>query len=210
MTANQAEIFSTELNREGILLNQSKWVEGEQILRDLIPRMRARLKPDDPLLAIGLTSRANALRDLHRSAEAEPLNAEAIEILRKSLPADHPQLVNTEAVHAYLCLDNGKPIEAEKLAAHVIEIRSRPGAVVSPAVLGSIRSALGGALSAQKKFKDAEPLLLEGFLAIEADPKAFKRRRDDALERLIEHYQASGKPDEADTWRRRRKPPATR
>jgi len=206
LLGNDANTFAAEINRAVILIEQSKLIEADQILRALIPRMRTHLKDDDPMLGVGLTCRAAALWDLNRTAEAEPLNAEAIAIFRKRMPDDHPQVVNTEGNHAALLLANGKAIEAETLAARVVELRSRPGWVGNPARLGSSKSVLGGALAAQKKFAEAEPLLLEGFKMIEGDPKAVKRRRDDALERLIQLYESLEKPDEAESWRKMRAP----
>jgi eukaryotic-like serine/threonine-protein kinase len=203
---NDGNAFTAEVNRAVILIEQSKLGEADVALRDLIPRMRKHLAADDPLLGVGLTCRAAALWDLDRTAEAELLNAEAIEIFRKRMPDDHPQVVNTEGNHAALLLANGKAVEAEKLATRVVEIRSRPGWVGNPARLGSSKSVLGGALAAQKKFAEAEPWLLEGFRLIDGDPKAVKRRRDDAVERLIQLYVSLRKPDEADKWRKSRAP----
>jgi eukaryotic-like serine/threonine-protein kinase len=203
---NDAAAYTAEVNRAVILIEQSKLEDADVVLRDLIPRMRTHLAADDPLLGVGLTCRAAALWDLDRTAEAEPLNAEAITIFRKRMPDDHPQVVNTEGNHAALLLANGKVVEAEKLAARVVELRSRPGWVGNPARLGSSKSVLGGALAAQKKFAEAEPLLLNGFRLIDGDPKAVKRRRDDAVERLIQLYESLGKSDEADKWRKSRAP----
>jgi tetratricopeptide (TPR) repeat protein/tRNA A-37 threonylcarbamoyl transferase component Bud32 len=206
LPADHMSLFSTEINRAVGLLQQQKTVEGELILRDLLPRMRARLKPDDNLLGIVLTSRASALWELSRTADAEPINAEAIEIFRKTLPAEHPQVVNAEATQAQLLLANGKPAEAEKLAVRVVEIRSRPGWVGNPWRLGALKSVLGATRVARKQLAEGEALLLEGFKIIEADPKAIKIRRDEALERLIQYYESTGKTDEAATWRKLRTP----
>jgi tetratricopeptide (TPR) repeat protein len=201
LSVNHAETFRTEMNRAVILLQQDKLAEGEVILRELITRMRQHLSGDDPLLGAALMSQAAALLDLGRTGEAEPLSSEAIAIMCKTMPREHPQVVNAEGAHAAILLANGKPGEAETLANRVTEIRSRPGWVGNPARLGTIKSVMGGALAAQKKFAEAEPLLLEGFRTIESDPKADKRRRADALRRLVQLYDSLGKPEEANRWR---------
>ena len=69
-----------------------------------------------------------------------------------------------------------------------------------------MKSILGGALAAQGKYADAEPFLIEGFKSIDADPKAPKKRRVDALDRLIQMYESSGKPADAEPFRKMRGP----
>ena len=144
---------------------------------------------------------AAALYFLDRIAEAETLNGEAIAIFRKTLPPDHPMVVSAEGTQATLLLANGKPVEAEKLATHVAEVRSRPGWVGDRSWIGSAKSVLGAALAAQKKYDEAEPLLLEGFRMVDGDPRVDRRRRDEAIKRLIQLYESLGKPEEVTRWR---------
>jgi hypothetical protein len=75
------------------------------------------------------------------------------------------------------------------------------------------QSMLGGSLLGQKKYVDAESLLLEGYQGMkqrEAQiPKAGQARLREAVDRLIELYDGWGKKDEAARWRALRdgKPP---
>jgi hypothetical protein len=71
----------------------------------------------------------------------------------------------------------------------------------------SAKSVLGGSLLGQKKFADAEPLLLAGYQGVDAckskipaDPTG---PLTEALERLVQLYDAWGKKDQADEWRRK-------
>ena len=159
------------------------------------------------MLGIALMARAGALSDLGLTAEALPVNTEAIAIFRKSMAPDDRVFVTAEGVQAALLLANGKSTDAERLATHVVELRSKPGAVDSPWRLGAIKSVLGGALAAHERFTEAEPLLVEGFRIVDADTNALKRRRSDALERVIRLYESWGKADEAAKWRARRPAP---
>jgi hypothetical protein len=67
------------------------------------------------------------------------------------------------------------------------------------------RSLLGGALLDQKKYADAEPLLLAGYEGLkkhEAETLPPGRvRLPEALERLVQFYEATGKKDQAARWR---------
>jgi hypothetical protein len=65
---------------------------------------------------------------------------------------------------------------------------------------------LGGVLLGQKKSADAEPLLVKGYEGMKerADklPKDSKVRLTEALERLVQLYEALDKKDEAAKWRK--------
>ena len=73
-------------------------------------------------------------------------------------------------------------------------------------VLFNTKSMLGGALAGQKKFQEAEPLLVEGYSGMkdrEAKiPPAAKTRLPEAIRRLVDLYTAWDKPDEAAKWRK--------
>jgi hypothetical protein len=68
------------------------------------------------------------------------------------------------------------------------------------------RSVLGGALLEQKKYADAEPLLLDGYEGMKrrADkvPARSKDRVVEAAGRLVRLYEAQGKAEEAGRWRK--------
>ena len=72
-------------------------------------------------------------------------------------------------------------------------------------VLFNTKSMLGGALAGQKKFQEAEPLLVEGYSGMkdreEKIPPAAKTRLPEAIRRLVDLYTAWEKPEEAAKWR---------
>ena len=76
------------------------------------------------------------------------------------------------------------------------------------------QSMLGGALLGQKKYADAEPLLLAGYEGMkqreETIPSEGEIRVIEAIERLIDLYTATDKPDEVKKWQaeRAKYPPA--
>jgi hypothetical protein len=68
------------------------------------------------------------------------------------------------------------------------------------------KSMLGAALFGQKKYAEAEPLLLAGYAGMKERentiPPIGKDRLPEAAERLVQLYDAMGKKDEAAKWRR--------
>ncbi len=69
------------------------------------------------------------------------------------------------------------------------------------------KSLLGGALAGQKKFQEAEPLLVEGYSGMKAReakiPPAAQPRLPEALQRLIDLYTAWEKPEQAAEWKQK-------
>jgi eukaryotic-like serine/threonine-protein kinase len=67
------------------------------------------------------------------------------------------------------------------------------------------KSLLGGSLLGQNKYADAEPLLTAGYAGMKQRedkiPKEGRVRVTESLERLVQLYEAIGKPVEAAKWR---------
>ena len=76
------------------------------------------------------------------------------------------------------------------------------------------RSMLGAALLGQRKYNEAEPLLLDGYqgmkhgqaqVEFQVSAKQGQARLAQALERLVELYEATGQKEKADQWRQKLK-----
>jgi hypothetical protein len=67
---------------------------------------------------------------------------------------------------------------------------------------------LGGSLLGQKKYAEAEPLLFAGYEGMKARANSIPRQGQvsltEAVERLVQLYDAWGKKDQADKWRQQR------
>ena len=72
-------------------------------------------------------------------------------------------------------------------------------------LLENTKSMLGGAMTMQRKFSEAEPLLIEGYRRLkiheEGIPARARVRIVEALERLVDLYNAWEKPEEVAKWR---------
>jgi hypothetical protein len=71
----------------------------------------------------------------------------------------------------------------------------------------STRSRLGGALSEERKYAEAEPLLLSGYEGMKQRESKIspqdKPRIKEALERLAQLYENTSRPTEAAEWKRK-------
>lgn len=66
------------------------------------------------------------------------------------------------------------------------------------------RSMLGGSLLGQKKYAEAEPLLLSGYEGMKQREASIpKVRLNEALQRLVQLYDATQRPEQAVEWRKK-------
>jgi eukaryotic-like serine/threonine-protein kinase len=72
-----------------------------------------------------------------------------------------------------------------------------------------VTSLLGASLAGQKKYADAEPLLLQGYQGLQQRQASLPpylnapRRMAESLERLVQFYDAWGKPAPAAEWKQK-------
>jgi serine/threonine protein kinase len=143
-----------------------------------------------------------------KAAEAAKLVRELPADARKQLFGDNSQLAGILARFGRSLLRARAFTEAEPLLRECLAIREKtqPGDWTT----FNTMSLLGGALLGQKKYADAEPLLLKGYEGMKQREKTIPRagggelRIPEALDRLIELCTATNKPMEADKWRAER------
>jgi tetratricopeptide (TPR) repeat protein len=152
-------------------------------------------------LGYALKKVARLHEELHDYKRAEPLWREALPLLK----TDENDLADVQASFGRCLLHTGKPAEAEPVLRQCLAIREKKGPDGWETFL--IKSLLGTALLEQKKYADAEPLLLassEGMQnALPAIGAERQSRRIDNAERLVQLYEAMNKKDNADAWRRK-------
>jgi tetratricopeptide (TPR) repeat protein len=129
---------------------------------------------------------------------------EVLSEARKTLPKGSPQRAELLARISLLLLDRKQWTEAEPLIRECLAIREK--ALPDAWQTYNSRAQLGAALLGQKKYQDAEPLLLAGFEGMKkrADqiPLPGKPRLKEAAERLVQLYEATNRKDEAARWRK--------
>jgi Sec-independent protein translocase protein TatA len=166
-----------------------KQFERAMVLRE------AMLSEDHPATAACRNKLAVAYRLVGRAAEASRLYDQNF---NSSFRA------SALAVRGSRLLSQKKPLEAEPKLRECLDIRQR----IQPDdwTTFDAKSMLGEALLDQKKYADAEPLLLSGYEGLKQHeakiPSQEKIHRTKALERLVQLYEAWGKNDKAAKWRK--------
>jgi tetratricopeptide (TPR) repeat protein len=170
-----------------------------------LEKRKAKLGPDHPQTLQSMTSLAWVHGQAKRYGEAELLYKEAIALARGKFPAGSLEVASPLDGLGYCLLQTGTPAEAVPLLREALAIRAKK----APDAWTTFytQSMLGDALLGQKKYAEAEPLLLAGYEGMKQReakiPASGKVRLTEALERLVQLYEATGQKDKADVWRKK-------
>jgi len=147
----------------------------------------------------------NRLQSAGKLADAESLLREQLAMYRLMFDADHPRVAGTLASLTHVMVEADKFTEAEPLARDCVAIRERK--LPDHWSTFNAQSLLGGCLLGQEKYEEAEPLLLSSYEGMrqrkDTIPAAGKTRLNEALERLVQLYEAWGKPEQAAEWKQK-------
>jgi tetratricopeptide (TPR) repeat protein len=163
------------------------------------------LPPNHPAFGYGLDQGLQTYERAGRCDKAEPFLRKLVVNTSKAAGAATPPAAGTLALLGLNLLQQKKHTEAETVLRECLMLREK----IEPEAWTTFntKSMLGGALLGQKKYAAAEPLLLaghEGMKKQEAKiPPPARSRLTDAVERLVQLYEATGKKDEAVKWRKK-------
>jgi tetratricopeptide (TPR) repeat protein len=142
-----------------------------------------------------------------KSAEGTRLVKEILAEARKEHPAGSTALAGALAQGGLTLLQLEDWNEAEPILRETLSIRAK----AQPEAWNTFyaRSMLGEALAGQKKYAEAERLLVQGFDGLKKRaaqiPEPFRAvRLTEAAERLVRLCEAQGKKEEAAKWRKER------
>jgi eukaryotic-like serine/threonine-protein kinase len=188
--------------------SQGKYADGEKLLSQAVEIQRRVLGPEHPTLLFSMNNLAVSYDGQGKYAQADGLFARTLELKRRLLGSGHPSTLNTQNLLAGSYISRGKYAQAQALYS-----RTPEGARVDRRVrqdewqrfLG--QSLLGASLAGQKKYAEAEALLLAGFKGMDTrkDRIAVPDRYhlEQSREWIAELYRAWGRPEKADVWMRK-------
>ncbi len=155
-----------------------------------------------------------ALEQQGSLAEIDGMLSRSVDFMRARFGPESSEVAFACAPRVHVLLLEGRFAEAEKPARECLAIREK----LRPDNWSTFhtRSMLGAALTGQRKFTEAEPLLLAGYEGLkrcESEgtlPDENEARIPEAVERLVRFYTDWGRPEEAAKWRAMSSgPPAT-
>jgi serine/threonine protein kinase len=183
------------------------------LYEEALPDYKAKQGLQAPSTLSIMVSLARAYDAMGKYPEAVKLGREALAIRRRTLPADDLTLAGTKGTLGLYLLHAQQPAEAESLLRECLDIFQKKQADFWTTF--NVQSWLGGSLLGQQKYAEAELQLVQGYEGLkqrEAQiPAQWKFRLTEALERLVQLYDATGQKAKADEWRKQleaAKPPA--
>jgi tetratricopeptide (TPR) repeat protein len=147
----------------------------------------------------------DAYQQAQQYAKAQPLLEEQLKDRRGRMPRDHPTVASAEALLALCLLGQKKYAEAEQLLRECLATRERNEPDLWTTF--NTKSMLGEALAGRKKYAEAEAHLVQSYQRMKERqakiPGPFRKVRiREALQRLVQLYDAWGNQDAAARWRK--------
>jgi eukaryotic-like serine/threonine-protein kinase len=184
---------------------QAKYVDAENLARQAVEMSRRLQGPEHPEMGWSVFTLGQALGGQHKLAEAERAFRETLAIWRKcfSFQDGRVQLAVFQ-LRAVLEAKGDSP-GLEALARECLDIREKQ--IPDDWRTFNTQSELGVSLLRQRKYAEAEPLLLSGYEGMkqrEDKMLAYDRvRLTEALQRLVQLYEETHRPDQAAEWKQK-------
>jgi eukaryotic-like serine/threonine-protein kinase len=184
---------------------QGKYAQAEALYSQTLGIARRVLGPEHPNTLGFLTDFASMYQHQGKYALAQTYAAQALAGRRHALGPEHPDTMASAADLALAYISQGKFAESEPLAREAMEFNRKK----QPDDWQGFRAEtlLGASLAGQKKYADAEPLLLEGYQGMLARKDKIEvpswYHLDRAREWIVQLYQAWGKPGKAAEWKKK-------
>jgi serine/threonine protein kinase/tetratricopeptide (TPR) repeat protein len=190
-------------NLGGLYLNLRQFDKAEPLVLGALEAQRHVSGPNHPGT---LAAEASAIRLYEAKgdfAKAEPLLAHALERWRQGRGSGSAEVAAALTGLGNNRIRQGKFAESEAPLRESLRLYTEHSPNEWPKFYA--QSLLGGCLVGQKRYDEAEPLLLEGFEGLkrmkEKLPADGAGRLAESAEWLVQLYQSVGKKDEAERWR---------
>ena len=188
-----------------VFQRQGALAEAEAVIREELAIIRKTSGNENRVVEALLFQLAGVLRDQNKLAEAEAAYREELAVERKLSGNESLSVANSLAEMTRFFLAQGKDAEAEPLARECLAIREKK--TPHQWLTFTSQCLLGRALLGQKKFTEAEPLLLSSYEGMkqmeEKIPAGGRAWLKEALERLVQLYDATGRSEQAAEWRKK-------
>jgi serine/threonine protein kinase/Tfp pilus assembly protein PilF len=192
-------------NLADLYVIQGQYAKAEELLREALDKARKKHGLAHPVTQTSIFSLADCYEGMRVPEKAELLLRELAEFGKEK---DRAESIPYALILTYLgrnLQQQKKAADAEPILRDSLAIREKkqPDAWTT----FNTQSMLGGALLGQKKYDAAEPLLLKGYEGMKQReakiPAHAKVHLTEALERVVQLYDATGQKDKADEWRKK-------
>jgi tetratricopeptide (TPR) repeat protein len=173
------------------LFNNHDYPGAIKMFSDALELIRKGFGPVHPYVSGVLWNLADVYEAMHDDEAFEKATREMLEVDTKIFGLESAKVCNDQVRVAMCLIRTERPAEAEGLLRQCVKVREK---VLPPGTwtIYSARSLLGEALAAQKKFDEAEPLLVSACDDLQKNEVAPPIRKKEAIERVIRLYESWG------------------
>jgi tetratricopeptide (TPR) repeat protein/predicted Ser/Thr protein kinase len=204
LPAGHPDIANILNSLAGLLQLRGDLDGAETLFREALAIRRKALPAQHPAVARSLSNLGTVLRYKGECAEAEALYREALAIVRAALPEDHPVIAARMENLALLLVEQRRLAEAEALLREALAIRQK-ALPSGDRALAETESKLGGCLTLAGRYDEAEALLFHSHEILKDSPEdatpAQREIFEENLKRIVQLYDAWGRPEQAAEWR---------
>ncbi|MCX6929063.1 MAG: serine/threonine-protein kinase, partial [Verrucomicrobia bacterium] len=192
-------------NLGSVLVYEGKLDEAEKVHRQALAIRKKILGGEHPTVATSLNNIALVLSDQGKLVEAEALYRESLAMRRKLLGNEHPSVAHALEELAIVLRHQGKLADAEMAFRENMDILKEK--LPDDWSTFSAISLMGGILLEEKKYAQAEPLLLSGYEGLKSRetkmPVIAKSRLKKCLEQLVQLYEATDSAAKVTEWKKK-------
>jgi serine/threonine protein kinase len=184
----------------GFLTDRADYAEGDASLQEAEAIFRKVLGPSDLWLGDNLRNQAISLYQQQQYAGALSKAGEAQQIYLESFGTHYDHYPTVLIVQGLSLTKTGRPEDGERILREALKIRTE-SLPKGHYWLAIASSALGECLTIQRRYAEAEPLLVGAYNGLEAAFGDRHFRTIEALKRLVALYEGWGKPALAAPYR---------
>ena len=182
-----------------VLYAQDSTETATELFRRVLAGRKEALGPAHGLVAQSLNNLAVVLRKQGRVREAEPLLREALALARRRYGRSHPKTATSMINLGILLRRMDRLRDAERWLRRGLALRRATLPADHPQIAVGQRE-LGASLTARGRFADARPLLRQSYTRLRRERGPEHEDTRQALQRLVQLYEAWKKPDSAATY----------
>jgi serine/threonine protein kinase len=184
----------------GFLIERAQYAEADEILHEAEAIFRKTLRPTSLWLGDNLRNQAISLYQRQEYAEALSKTIEAQKIYLEGFGTHYDHYPTVLIIQGLSLAKTGKPQEGEGVLREALDIRTR-SLPKGHYWIASASSALGECLTIERRYAEAEPLLLQGHDGLNTALGPDHYSTKEALKRIVALYEGWNKPALAARYR---------
>ena len=174
---------------------------AEAAYKQLVEMAPQAFGPQHPTTLLFIRNLAHLYAEEGRNAEAEPLLAKVLDARKRVLGPQHPETIAVMSELAFTRIELQKYADAEPVIRESMSAHAKLAPDSNARLIDSLL--LGASLAGQKKYAEADPLLVNGYQGLRQHPsEGHEFYLQKARGWIAQLYRDWGKPAEATEWLR--------